>query len=320
MKMKKINIRYLNNTLESYYDVFICSASFEQRCLSIPQKIKNKSIKKALIMENMQGSPLVKNNAQTLNNLFGSKAVPLNVDFSEALTIADKIVKELNSLQGRKLKVLIDVTAFTHEILMICLKVLLISNKVESITGVYVNASAYCPDQTMETKWLSKGCQEIRSVLGYPGMLLPSQKTHLIVVVGYEYERAFDMISALEPNSISLVYGSPDNSITEKDKEANQVFNDLVRKMTFEYSNVESIKIPCNDPYKTAESLQALYDLHETDNIIVVPMNNKMSTVGVVLSTLNNERVQICYAPAVVYNESNYSSPGVDSYIFSIPK
>lgn len=45
-------------------------------------------------------------------------------------------------------------------------------------------------------------------------------------------------------------------------------------------------------------------------------MNNKMSTVGVALAAMQNENVQICYAPAVIYNESNYSLPGKDCYIF----
>ena len=45
-------------------------------------------------------------------------------------------------------------------------------------------------------------------------------------------------------------------------------------------------------------------------------MNNKLSTVGVVKSLLNNQAVQACYAPAVVYNEENYSQPGTDCYIY----
>ena len=195
-----------------------------------------------------------------------------------------------------------------------------IQPKVSSITCVYVNASEYCPGQTLSSKWLSKGCGDIRPVLGYPGMLLPSQKTHLIVIVGYEYNRAFDLISALEPNSITLVYGTPEEAITEKDHEANRFFNDLVEQMTFEFSNVKSITIPCNNPPQTAKALQNLYDEHELDNIVVVSMNNKMSTVGVALSAFKNERVQVCYAPAVIYNETNYSIPGSDCFVCTIEK
>lgn len=233
------------------------------------------------------------------------------------LSVAEKINKELNSVQGRKINVLIDITTFTHETLLICLKVLSINSKVDKVTCVYVNAAAYCPDEPIQNKWLSQGCEEVHSVLGYPGALLPSLKTHLVVVVGYEYNRAFDMIADLEPNSISLVYGSSDDAITEKDREANSKYMNLVKEIAFEFSNIESKSISCNHPDKIVSELQKIYDSHLEDNIIVVPMNNKMSTVGVALSTFNNERVQVCYAPAVVYNESNYSTPGQDCYIFA---
>lgn len=319
-KLDRMNIRNLNSFLKDDFDIFICSASFEQRCVSIPAKVKRKNFKKTIIVENMIGSELLKDNAQQIHTLFSKKATPVKVNLNSSLEIADRITKEINAVSGRKLKVLIDVTTFTHDVLMICLKILRINNRVKSITCVYVNAAEYCPGHSLATKWLSQGCEEIRPVLGYPGMLLPSQKTHLIIVVGYEYNRAFDLISALEPNSISLVYGSPNEAITEKDHEANQVFNDLVKQMAFEFSDVESIKIPCNNPPKTAEALQELYDAHEMDNIIVVPMNNKMSTVGVSLSAFNNEKIQVCYAPAVIYNESNYSLPGTECFVFSLEK
>lgn len=318
--MKKMKIRNLNTALGDDFDIFICSASFEQRCVSIPDKVKRKKFHKVIIIENSKGTELIKENSQRLNQMFVKNSVSLKIDFTNSLSIADKITKEISTVPGRKINVLIDVTTFTHEVLMICLKVLRIYSKVKSTTCVYVNAAEYCPGQPIESKWLSQGCEQVRAVLGYPGMLLPSQKTHLIVIVGYEYNRAFELISTMEPNSISLVYGSPNDAITEKDHEANEIFNELVKQMAFEFSNVESIKIPCNDPEKTADDLQSLYDAHENDNIVVVPMNNKMSTVGVVLSTFKNERVQICYAPAVIYNEANYSLPGDDCFVFSLKK
>ena len=318
--MDKVKLRNLNSYLKDSYDVFICSASFEERCLSIPQKIKRKSFKKSIILENLNGTEIIKKNALELKFLFPKSAVSIAGDLNDSIFIADKLAKEINAVSGRKLNVLIDVTTFTHETLMICLKVLKIINKVKTITCLYINASEYCPGQSLNSKWLSQGCGTIRPVLGYPGMLLPSQKTHLILIVGYEYNRAFDLISALEPNSISLVYGSPEEAITEKDHEANQFFNDLVKQMTFEFSNVESITIPCNNPPKTAAALQDLYDAHETDNLVIVPMNNKMSTVGVALSAFKNERVQVCYAPAVIYNETNYSLPGSDCFVCTIEK
>lgn len=316
--MKKVKINRINASLNDEYDVLVCSASFENRSICIPNKLKNKKFEKVIVLENTNGSELIKNNSKLISELYKRNSIIISVDYSDSLSLADRIVKEINSVstKGKKINILLDITTFTHESLMICLKVMRMNNKIRHVTCVYVNASEYCSGCPISNKWLSRGCENVHPILGYPGMLLPSQKTHLIVIVGYEYNRAFEMISALEPNSLSLVYGSPDDALTEKDQEANSIFNNLIKEMAFEFSNVESITIPCGDPNKTSLELQKIYDSHENDNIIVVPMNNKMSTLGVELSTRNNERVQVCYAPAVVYNEANYSVAGKDCYIF----
>ncbi len=167
-----------------------------------------------------------------------------------------------------------------------------------------------------DKKWLSRGCKNLHAVLGYSGMLFPSQKNRLIVIVGYEYHRATDIINLFEPNALTLVYGSPQNSTTEKNKDANKLYVELVQNMSFEYSDVECKEIPCDNPDQTAKILEQIYESHCTENLIIIPMNNKLSTVGVVKSLLSNHAVQACYAPAIVYNEENYSLPGSDCYIY----
>ena len=315
--MKKARLHNLNSNITEEYKVFICSASFESRCLAIPQKLKKQKFEKVIVLENSEGSNTIKENGDAIFATYPGITRIIEVPFSDSLVVADLLAKELKTIKNRD-SVLIDITTFTHENLLIFLKILQQDKKIKKIQCIYLNAAEYCPEANLEKKWLSRGCGEIHSVLGYSGMILPSRKLHLIVIVGYEYSRAFEMISMLEPNSITLIYGSSNSSLTEKDKEANQVFNSLVQQMTFEFSNVESIQVPCNDPQSVATALQHLYAEHSDDNVMVVPMNNKVSTVGVYLSMPGNDDVQICYAPAVVYNESNYSVPGKDCYLFDI--
>ncbi len=315
--MKKARLHNLNSNITEEYKVFICSASFESRCLAIPQKLKKQKFEKVIVLENSEGSNTIKENGNAIFGTYPGITRIIEVPFSDSLVVADLLAKELKTIKNRA-SVLIDITTFTHENLLIFLKILQQDKKIKKIQCIYLNAAEYCPDANLEKKWLSRGCGEIRSVLGYSGMILPSRKLHLIVIVGYEYSRALEMISMLEPNSITLIYGSSNSSLTEKDKEANQVFNSLVQQMTFEFSDVESIQVPCNDPQSVATALQHLYAEHSDDNVMVVPMNNKVSTVGVYLSMPGNDDVQICYAPAVVYNESNYSVPGKDCYLFDI--
>lgn len=317
--MEKVKIRNINSRLEQAYDIFICSTSFEKRCISIPQKICRKKINKIILLENIKGSDFVKENADILRALFPKRRKDILVNFDQIKDMANTFIKEL-SIEGKRTAntVLIDITTFTHEELLICMKVLLTSNKVKSITCVYNNAFEYCPGVEMDKKWLSQGAKLLHPVLGYPGTMLPTKKTHLVIITGYEYSRAFSAISDVEPSSISLVYGSSNSSLTEKDQEANTIFKNMVEKMAFEYNEIEEYEIPCNDPDAIADGLTEIYNLHSDMNILVIPLNSKMSTLGVIKSLGDNEEPQVCYAPALLYNESNYSVPGNDCYIYKI--
>ena len=317
IRLNKVKLSRLNSTLDSEYDVFICSSSFESRSLLVAQKIRRKKLNKILILENKHGGEKLKENTNSLLKFFPSKGKILPVNFDDPLGIADKLSIEIGrGFAGRKISVLLDITTFTHETLMICMKILSLKKNISRVTCVYVNAEDYCPGVEPEKKWLSRGCKELHSVLGYSGMLLPSQKDRLIVIVGYEHHRATDVILSYEPNGLTLVYGTADNATTEKNKDANKLFYELVQDMSFEYSDVESITIPCDDPDATADILCDLYEKHPDENLIIIPMNNKLSTIGVVKSLLRSQEVQACYAPAIVYNEENYSSPGNNCYIY----
>lgn len=318
--IEKTTLRKINSTLETEYNVFICFASFEDRCLAIPNKVKRKKIDKVIILVNRDGSELTNKNCNLLKETYSKNSVCLQLNFKDTLDVADKIIREINLIKASKLNVLLDISTFNHEILMITLKILKNSKKVNSFTCAYVNASEYCPGVTLEKKWLSKGAETIHPIMGFPGMIIPSQKTHLILIVGYEYSRAFSAISDIEPSSISLIYGSSGSSTTDKDKDANNVFMKLVANMAFEYSDVKSYQVISSNPDEVANFLIKIYGENADKNIIIIPMNNKISTLGVFLSTIDNENVQVCYSPAILYNENNYSSVGNDCYVYKNSK
>ena len=53
-------------------------------------------------------------------------------------------------------------------------------------------------------------------------------------------------------------------------------------------------------------------------NIVIAPMNNKISTVGASLAAISNENIQLAYAKASLYNTDGYSSPSDNVYFFKI--
>lgn len=315
--MKIVSINSLSDDIDDVYNVLILSSSFESRCMTISKELKDYHFRKIIIIENEKGSELITNNGAEIAGTFNDSTL-LKTDFDDQLKFAHQLVNEIAEIQDETLNILIDITTFTHETLLVCLKTLYCNSMVNSITCLYLNASEYCKNKPIEQKWLSKGAKGVHPVFRYSGMLYPSLKTHLVVIVGYEYERAFEVISQIEPNSLTLVYGSTEGAITEKDKSANQHYHYLLKEMAFEYSDIDSCVIDCYDPQKAANDLLEIYSKYSDKNIIVIPMNNKMSTVGVFLSKIKNDDVQVCYAPAVIYNEENYSEPGNDCYIFDL--
>lgn len=317
--MKRTNIRYLNSSLTDDYDVFVCSSSFEKRCLVAPQKLYKKHFDKVIIFHNKQGSEKNHQNAEELHRIFGEKAHLLALDYSDPIEIADTMLSEIKRQPSRKkAKILADITTFTHEMLMIFLKIVAVKKNQVTVTCIYTNAEDYCPSCNVAQKWLSRGCEEVHSILGYSGLLFPSQKNRLVIIVGYEHNRAADVISALEPSFLTLVYGTPDNATTDKNKDANKLYLELVKEMSFDFPSIECVEIPCDNPDMTADVLCKLYNTHVDENIIVIPMNNKLSTIGVAKSIMSMDHIQACYAPAVIYNESDYSTPGSSCYIYEL--
>jgi hypothetical protein len=240
------------------------------------------------------------------------------------LESSDSIVKCLDKYftSGSVQNAIIDITTFTHEMVLVILMLFNQKYTEINVTFSYSNAKDY--------KWLSKGIGDIRSILGYPGDLLPTRQTHLIIIVGYEYDRALSIISEMEPTSLSLGFGNSDSYTTEvhglnkKHLGAREHFNEVVRDSIsiVPKDKVYEFDISCNNPDRASRDIQSHLDQYnnviEGKNILLFAMNNKLSTLGVGLFALERKDIQLCYAPALIYNYANYSIPGGECYLFKL--
>ena len=299
------------------YDVLVTFASFEDRSTVFSEKLNIENIDKVFVLHNIIENKHTMNNVKKIKHKFETKCIQVPVNLSEPIYTAD-IINELIIKECGNKKVLIDITTFTHEVLLMLLRMLRDLVSVENICCVYSRAIDYCEGDLVEDKWLSKGVREVRTVLGYPGDIKPLKKTRMIVIVGYEYERAFDIISEIEPSALSLGYVEANEATTEKNQHANSHYLSLVEQMAISYSDIEKFTISCGDVFKTKNILEELIISHEDENLIIVPLNNKVSTVGVALATFNHPNVQICYGESVIYNQENYSSVGDKFYCFDL--
>jgi 3-dehydroquinate dehydratase len=319
------------------YDLLIVSASYEERCLSLAQHISSKRLSHTIIFFLNEYKEHVTPNLQQLVEIMKEKEISCEIqelfhrDSIKTIDIIDNIVNRYVKEKNIQ-SILIDSSTFTHEVLLMMFMLLEYKYPHLEVSFAYSNASDYdCPNSTsksVERKWLSKGIDGIRSVLGYPGNLLPTKQTHLMIIVGYEYDRAMSVITEMEPSSLSLGFGKSNSLTTSANAEtgkhygAKEHFNEIVRDAisVVPKNKVFEFDISCNNPEEARKDIQMHLEKHSEHisgkNIVLFAMNNKLSTMGAALFALKKQDIQICYAPALLYNYENYSTPGNDCYIF----
>lgn len=315
----KVSLNSLDRTLGSDLDLFICSSSFEERCLAVPESL-GLSVKKVLVCENQDYEPFVSHNTQRLLKHFGRRAKKVTLRTDDPLLVADNLSGALEkAIRPQTETCVVDISTFTHESLLILVKVLNQSGYKGSLRFVYAGAKDYALNLPDNEKWLTKGVDDVRSVLGYPGIILPSQRLHLVVMVGFESERAEKLIETYEPAAISLGLGTVTESVRRDHHKVNAGFHQKVlefaRNLATQKTDTREFSFSCVDPIRTRSSLLEQLTLYPDYNTVIAPMNTKVSTLGAALVALENAHVQLCYAHAVHYKIDGYSAPDNDCRI-----
>ena len=307
----------LSKILDGSIDLFICSASFESRCLSIAENLNRAEIRQVLIAKNETFSNVVGANLETLRSWFPDNSSVVDIDSGDPLSTAMNIVTAVRSKrQDHSQRVVIDISTFTHEALLILFYVCNSSlGPSSTVEFLYAPASEYSIGDAPDEKWLSKGIVEVRSVMGYPGGFSPSRATHLVILAGFEYYRALKLIRELEPSLVSIGFGDS----TEIGTNPHQATNEMkVKRLRNVLGNVQDFVFSCYDPAKAEVTIRDVISREIGYNTVVAPMNTKISTLGAGMVALKDESVQICYAQADMYNYTSYSRPGDEFYFYRI--
>jgi hypothetical protein len=312
-------LELFHEVLEYKNCTFICCASFEDRCFSIASRIKPNQIKKALICEHEDATKYVERNTNKILSHFGQKSEKVALNLSDPIKTINNLVHalEVNDIVQSDL-FLVDISTFTHESLLILLNLLQSKKKKEATVWIiYTTALDYSTQHTKTDKWLSKGIKQIRSVIGFPGLLFPSKKLHLIVLAGFEEERANKLIENYEANFISIGVGSRTESIHPSLYELNNSYH---KRLCNLYQNIETFTFSLINPFTAKKNFQEQIAKHPECNVVIAPLNTKISTVGAALTAMENPEIQLCYAQPNYYNVESYSSPGSEFYLFDLTK
>lgn len=317
----KTDLSKLLDSLGSHPDVFVCSTSYEARSRSVAERLDPECVGIVAVLENVNFIKAVEGNAKLLLNRFGTKAKLIELNSEDPLSVADTLRSHLLPIiESSRSMCLIDVTTLTHEELLILMRMLPVWSPQRRVVLAYTGADQYSVNTEPNDKWLSRGVAETRSVLGYAGIMLPSRKLHLIVLVGFEHERAQSLIQRYEPALISLGLGQKEESISLGHHLSNAEFHEKVKNfaesISETISSVQRFEFSCIDPIRTKEAILSTAQRSPGYNVAVCPMNTKPSTIGAALAGFANESLQLVYVQPIEYNLDGYSTPGETCTIF----
>lgn len=328
----RIRLESVGKSTLGQIDLLICSASFESRCLSLPQAIVREEIQPSnvLIATNEDYKEFLSKNLSSLKKLFpNSSTIPLRTD--DPIQSMDSLLSGINKAwkPSRPTRVLVDITTFTRESLLMLIQCLWRrASENEEIMLAYTRALEYDVGKDNTDKKLSQGIREIRSVLGFPGDLWPSRPTHLLVMAGFESERAVALVTKCEPSIVSI--GIADSA--EEDTSAHQSVNESRKKEIIRQINnlaipVQEFMFSGYDCIRAADDVSRQIERVAKEeggisqiNTILAPMNTKISSIGAAIVGRRLPSVQLCYAQAELYNYARYSTPSDTVYFTELPQ
>ncbi len=299
--------------------LFIACSSFEERCLASSKIVAAETSCSPLIFRTNRVSDKSSQLHQELMDIrWKGAAFSAEISIADPLATVDVMDKTFASLpEGGTRSIIVDISTFTHEHLAILVKLLHTRNLLPNTHFAYVSVCAYGGTEVTEHLWLSRGTANIRPIVGFPGMLRPSRPLHLIALVGFEFERARVAIEETEPNYVSLGVGDRCESVTTglygKNHEFYSRLMNFVDERLTTASSTRQFEFSCISPEKAKHQILELVANIPEHNVVLFPMNTKISTLGAIMAALENPSIQLGYVEPLEYNVSEYSQ-GVDGF------
>ena len=306
--IREIESTVLPNHLGEEQIVFLGRCSYEDRSYTAYRQLKSEQ----LLQEYFFASKHESDQAKELRKQENLSTDVFVLDTHDPLQTRRKIsfVLDLVRSLDEEFLLIVDITAFRREELLILLRFILYDNSQLQHNTRFVYSSAVAMGS-----WLSKNVRSFRPVIGYPGEIRASRKTHLIVLAGIEHHRVEAAIEAYEPVSISLGTSPLGESVSDEIHRRNMELRDYMKgrferiKSEFNFSATNPLQVKS----VLSEEVRELRD----KNTVIAPLNTKLSTIGAGAFAIENPRIQLCYSEVEAYNTKNYSEASGLVYLLS---
>ena len=204
----------------------------------------------------------------------------------------------------------IDVTCLPREVLAMFLFAFSVCrDKIKKIEVLYTSApsaqeggyATQNQDLSEDARWLSRGIRTTRSIVGYPGDFSSEKRCHAIVLAGHEPARTLEAIEFVEPLRCSLGNESAGTSTVSEARDFSEdVVSQLRHRITL--PNIEPLSFSADSIEGTLKKLEEIELFPDTENIVLIAMNTKLSFVGATMFALKERHVRMIYSVPEEYN------------------
>lgn len=282
--------------------------SFEERSLVVPDLLVGAGLRRWLCILNEDIETdigEVRERAAAIAVAAGIEIEFLNASKRDPVILADSMVHVAKTVSA-DLTWIADITTMTHEMLLVMVAA---SDEIipiwEDLTIVYNVAAQYSGNDETHSKWISRGIREVRSVIGYPGSWSPGEPTTLVALPGFDAERMRRLVEDVEPDRLIVGIACPSGDRHPWSAEKNR----LIAERLLATRDGHTFDYPALNPLAAVDAV-----LREVDpisgNILLAPLNSKISTVAVAGLARRRTAWQVCYAPAIIYNPDYATASG----------
>ena len=302
-------------------DVFICCGSPEERCKGTIRKLNPNYKADAVFLlrytnhKSNEREKNIKELRERLNKV--GDIIDFIIDEEKPIPVINEIIHTLekftlNSVQPR---ITFDISTIIKWHLLILLKAMGLKNNLKGVRFIYTEPEDYITDLFQP---LSFGIRNIFPIPTYSGNYNFSEDSLLILLLGYEGDRALALLEETDPAECLLLIPKPayQKEWEGRTEVMNKGIINIVGQISIEY-------IHSRNPIKVAQKLNKILSKPKylRYNHIISPLGTKPQTLGLYLYLSTNPiNTVLIYGTPSRHNELFYSRGIGRSWILPFTK
>ena len=277
--------------------IYITMIGLEERVLGAINSLSLSSIDKFIFFINDEYSTdhrVMKYKAAVFGRIATEKAHLLSASYDSSLRLVESFNAYFSSIieNPEECNIILDISTFNRQNLLTILFLLRKKYLINNIRIYYT-----IPEETNDE--LSKYAQHASTIPFFSGEQSIDKNKLLVLLAGYEYDRALYLWEKVEPSKTIIGVGN-----RPTDNKFHQRNIDVADRIAKSIGDHERIDICANDPFEAMRHIEGIFENYSRNyNIIVSPMNTKLQTLGLFLAWEKYPNAQIIYSRPEAFSD-----------------